>query len=203
MTDVPGIEELEIEEPAPSGEIRICAAPGCENPLPTEGPGWRLRRWCNDHQPSKNRKSGTTGKPRGRPRKDKAPPSIGAAPSKPTRSDDLARVEANAKSLIEWSAAITLIVANQTGKPLIAQDAVDIQTGAGPLAASLKEVARHEEWLRKALAGGQGSDRARAWVMLAVTVGTVTLPIWVRHDMLPAAVSEAAGGLLGAQPSGV
>lgn len=172
--------EGQTGEPAPAvREGRPCQAPGCSNRIPV-GAGGR-RRFCDEHQPGSSKKS------------QPSTSTFGSPPSKASKADDLAQVERNAKALIEMTAGLMLIISDTTDKPMMKLDAVDVQAGAGRLAASLRNVAQYEDWMRKMLAGGKGSDRAMAWVGLAVTAGAVALPILIRHGMIPAEAMILAG----------
>ena len=171
-------------------EGRTCQAPGCDNLLPSSGSGWHWRRFCDNHQPGRHGTSKTTSKA---PRKDKAPPSSKAATARSaTRADDLAQVEKNAKFIAEMIGGGLGFVAETQHSAALKADAVDIQAGSAAWAASVRNLAEYEDWLRKMLSGGKASDRAMAWFMFAISTGSIAVPIMVRHGVLPADLAAQA-----------
>lgn len=166
----------------PASDERICRHEGCSEPLPTSGQGWHFRRYCDEHQPPKPTKAA---KRRTRTRtRDTAPPSIainlGSAAS---AKDPMIAVEKRAKALAHTIAAGLLLV----GQP---EDAGDIAGGADAWAKSVKELAKHEPWVAKMLAGGEMGDRALAWIGFSLATGGMVLPIALRHGALPARIAE-------------
>jgi hypothetical protein len=194
--------EGEIPADTPAGETpegRVCAVADCGNLLP-EG-SRRNRKWCDYHQP-RDRRRPPSGKPMGRPRKEVRPPTLGAAPKRDSRADSLATVERNAKFIAEAAAGVMAMVAASRENRLLYEDAGDIQQGSGAWAKSVRDLAEHEDWLRRLLSGGKGSDRALAWTMFAIATGTMVLPILVRHKILPADVAGLVQAVPGAGPQG-
>lgn len=116
------------------------------------------------------------------------------------KAEQLEKVEQNTKALFEHFVAPMLNMAAQANNnPLLAADAIDVHTGAPAIAKATRNLAEHEDWLRKMLAGGEASARAMAWVGFAFTVGPIVVPILVRHKVIP---EQLAGGVPGvaAQP---
>lgn len=113
--------------------------------------------------------------------------------SKPTKAEDLAQVEANAKVLLEWAAAGVVMFAGANATPALKADMTTVHGAAPTVAQSIANVARHEEWLRKLLAGGQTSDRGRAWLQLALVVGTtIGFPVLANHGLIPSELLKLA-----------
>jgi hypothetical protein len=169
------------EATAPAPEVKLCQAPGCETPLPTSGPGWHWRRFCDTHKPADTKKKKAPARRPDRPPKALAPP---APPKARTRKEELDQVEKNAKFILDMVCQFGLIYAGSAGQPALAADLGDVQNGVPGIAKSLRNVAEYEEWLRRALSGGRGSDRAQAWLGLVMVCGAVTMPILVRHGKL-------------------
>jgi hypothetical protein len=94
--------------------------------------------------------------------------------------------------------------ADHETRPKIEADALDIQHGADRWAYAVKGVADHEEWLRRAFAGGPMSERGVAWFGLLVVSGTIALPILIRHGLIPAQIGPMAETILRTrdQPAG-
>lgn len=159
----------------PGRPRRVCKVDGCDNPLPDGAPG--ARRYCDEHQPDTHHKAKAAGKV-----KIKTPPVLSA-------EDALAQVERNAALVAKGVAGVMAWVAQSTSNPVLLLDAADIQGGADYWAHAVRDVAVHEEWLRRALSGGTGSERVMAWVALGGATLTMALPILLRHDKLPAGLA--------------
>lgn len=181
----PAVDADGTDESPPS---RSCLRPDCDNPLPTSGSGWHFRRYCDEHQP------GSKTKPKARkPPKDKKPASVTPPRARPsaTRAKSLAKVEQNAAFIAQGLAAVMLMMANQSKNRTLAEDAVDIQQGSADWAKSVRGLAVHEDWLRRLLGGtGAPNERAIAWLMFAISTGTMCVPILVRHKLIPDSVAE-------------
>lgn len=110
------------------------------------------------------------------------------------KAEQLEAVEQNTKALFEHFVAPMLMMAAQSRQSQeLMEDAADLNRGAGDIAKATRNLAEHEEWLRKMLAGGQASARAMAWVGFLFTVGPVMVPILVRHKVLPSELAGVAG----------
>lgn len=190
------------EDRPPVAPPRVCQVDGCDNLIPADAHG--ARRYCFEHwtgaggdHPQRRATARKKAEPKTEPNK------LGGPVKRATRPAELAVVEANAKRLIEFAAAGIVIVSRRTEEPmrsLIVADAVDVQTGSDALASGVRGVAQHEAWLRQLLGGGGPiSDRALAWVRLLLIAGSISLPILIRHGLLPAEISQMAESLL-AQP---
>jgi hypothetical protein len=118
---------------------------------------------------------------------DKAPTSVkiqvGADRKSVKDKPELERLEAKAKQWCEM-AAVGLVLMGQ------GPDAIDVQRMADEWAKAVKNVGRHEEWLRKLAEGGESSERVIAWVQLLMVSGTMLAPILIRHHALPAPLAE-------------
>lgn len=71
-----------------------------------------------------------------------------------------------------------------------ADDAKDVRDNAGAWADSVRELARHEDWLRKIAQGGEMTERALAWVGFLFATGAMLLPILLRHQIIPENLAE-------------
>jgi hypothetical protein len=172
--------DAEPDQPDQSTE-RVCQHEGCSEPLPTEGQGWHFRRYCDAHQPPRKAK----GKRRpARAGRDTAPPSIAInLGAKTNAKDPMAAVEKRALALAHTVAAGLLLIGQ-------AEDSGDIARGSAAWAQSVRELAKHEPWIAKALAGGEMGDRALAWVGFTLATGGMVLPIALRHGALPAQIAS-------------
>lgn len=159
----------------PSGELlRICDFPDCEQTfvLSPRGFGPKRKR-CDEHlnktPPGSHRK------------KERAPTSINFnLPKAPGKKDPaLEAVERRAM----WLAGMVSVAVLFLGQP---EDAADIERGRELWAKSVGELAEYEPWLKKLAAGGEGSARVMAWVKVGTATGAMLLPIFLRHDALPA-----------------
>jgi hypothetical protein len=160
----------------------------CGKEVPRTGKRGRQPQYCDEHRPGAKH-SGMTeqildGTDTGA--EDPKPPRSGTsaprATSKSRRDEELARCQANAQKLLEFAAAGLLVFSKDE---LMQADALDVQAAAPDLAVALRNVAEHEAWLRKLLAGAQGTPRAMAWIALVMTAAGVAVPILLRHEMLP------------------
>lgn len=87
----------------------------------------------------------------------------------------------------EWFASMLAVGLLMAGAEA---DARDIEVGKVRWAASVRELAVYEDWLRKLGQGGEASDRTLAWVkFLAATMG-LSLPILLRHNAIPPAIAR-------------
>ena len=128
----------------------------------------------------------------GRPRKNRdAPPTtvrIDLGSRAKAGSSDLAKVEERAGQLVNTLAAVVLLM----GQP---DDAVDLQRGADAWAGSVRELAEHEEWLRKLFTSAEDAGRMVAWLQFAMATGGLVMPILIRHGALPGNLAELAGNV--------
>jgi hypothetical protein len=177
---------------APEVALKICQEPGCDAELPTGNPGDHFRRYCGEHAPAPRK---TRGKAK-RPTRDRTPPSIAinVGPRAKGKDATLDAVEDRARQLCQLAAAVVLMA----GQP---EDAVDLQKGSDPFAKAVRELAEHEQWLRKLAQGGETSARALAWVQFATALLAMMLPILLRHGALPAGISSMAESMFGAIPA--
>lgn len=122
----------------------------------------------------------------------------------------LAAVEARAKQAAGVVAAILLVA----GQP---DDARDIEAGREQWAATVRELAAYEPWLRKLGEGTEASGRMIAWTQFSLATAALLLPITIRHGVIPdsiarflemadvvdpaAAVDDGAGGGVGDDPA--
>ncbi len=177
VTDLLDTEDTDLDQAG----LRICQHEGCTEPLPTEGQGWHFRRYCDTHQPPKKAKGRRRPARAGR---DKAPPSIAInLGAKTTAKDPMAAVEKRAVALAHTVAAGLLLIGQ-------AEDAGDIANGAAAWGQAVRELAKHEPWIAKALAGGEMGDRAIAWIGFTLATGGMVLPIALRHGALPARIAS-------------
>jgi hypothetical protein len=172
-----------VEGAVPEG--RPCKAPGCMNRLPL-GAGGR-RRFCDDHQPGK---STDNDRPPPAPTDGAAKAATATATStrrgsKAAKADELERVQNNAKFLFSMIAGATEMAAQARGSVILHADALDIERGSDTMALATRNLAAHEAWLRKLLAGGEASERAMAWIGFLMVVGPVVGPILIRHKVIP------------------
>ena len=82
-------------------------------------------------------------------------------------------------------------------------DGADIERGKAQWALSVRDLAVHEEWLRKLCQGGEASERVMAWIKFAAATLGLTLPILLRHGAIPptlARVFAMAEGQLPTEP---
>ena len=166
----------------------------CDLPLPEGAPA--SQRYCDEHRPGATH-SGMTG-----PNEpvNQTTINVGStrASSKTTKAaqkaEQLDAVERNTRALFEHFVAPMLnMAADARQNPLLKDDAADFHNGAPAIAKATRNLAEHEDWLRKMLAGGEASARAVAWMGFLFTVGPVVVPVLVRHKVLPAELTAAAG----------
>jgi hypothetical protein len=177
VDDLSGFAEPPIDtvsEELPEG-VKICAKEGCEQTFTLGNTGFaRNRIYCDEHRnPPKKKKD----------RAPKGTPQINlnvGGPKKQTGKDkDLEAVRTRAAWLVTTAAALT----SMAGFP---DDGLDLQRGAEPWAETVKDLAAHEEWLRKVMTGGEVSERVLAWAAFLVATGALALPILLRHGVIPA-----------------
>lgn len=120
-------------------------------------------------------------------RRDRPPTSIKVdlgGGRKPAKDDPvLAAVEQRAKQLAGVVAVFLLV----SGSP---DDSRDIEAGKDVWAASVRNLAVHEKWLRALGQGGEGSARGLAWAEFVMATGALTLPILLRHGAVPPAIAN-------------
>lgn len=175
---------------APEVTLKLCQEPGCDTELPTGNPGDHFRRYCGEHAPPPRTKGKGKAK---RPARDRTPPSItmNIGPRAKAKDATLDAVEDRARQLVQLAAAVVLMAGQ-------AEDAVDLQRGSDPFAKSVRELAEHEQWLRKLAQGGETSARALAWIQFATALLAMLMPILLRHGALPAGISSMAESMFGA-----
>ncbi len=175
MTDLLDGSDVDPDDLPPADGEKVCASPGCTNTFLARGPGAHWRKYCEEHAaPPKGKKSPA------RTRRDKAPPSIAInlGPKTASKDANLVAVEKRAGAIAHTVAALLLLV----GQP---EDSADVARGSDAWAQSVRELAKYEPWIAKALAGGEMGDRAIAWVGFALSTGGIALPILLRHGALP------------------
>jgi hypothetical protein len=169
---------------------RICAAEGCENPLPTTGTAWHWRKYCDEHQPTPHKK------------KDRAPrsaPLIGQVNVGPRAQKKSKETEqARSRALLLANLLATLV--QGLGQ---VDDAEDIRTGSRPWADAVTQLSEYEAWLRKLLlSGGETTERTMAWVAVVSATVAMLLPIGLRHGKLPPQVASLLGSFVPAGTPG-
>lgn len=196
--DVPSLEdELPIGGPPaedPATRPYPCQSPDCDRRF-TRSTHLRrhmLEQHGIDPPPGAPLKDpALSGKP-GRPAGDHAPQinlNLGGGSSGKGVDKDLAAVEQRAKQIATTVAALVVLMGQQA-------DAIDINNGAEQWAASVRQLAEHEEWLKKLATGGETSARAMAWLQFAIATGTLALPILIRHEVLPSNLAEIASNMI-------
>lgn len=174
------------------GEGRPCKKCGLPMVAPEGGKLAPNQRFHPDCRPGAKHNGMTGSGPGGTTINVNAGPSKSKG-SKPTKAEDLAQVEANAKMLLEWAAAGVVMFAGANATPALKADMTTVHGAAPTVAQSIANVARHEEWLRKLLAGGQTSDRGRAWLQLGLVVGTtIGFPVLANHGLIPGELLKLA-----------
>ena len=179
MADLLGEEGSPFPEPEPEFVCETC------------GQSFLSKAGLGSHRNTHKTRPAKAGK------KDASPTSIkvemGTRAASPAKDKDLQAVEDNARQLVQWIAAITLMVGQ-------GEDALILQKGSGPWASSVRELAAHEEWLRKIMAGGETSARALAWIQFLTATGAIALPILLHHGMLPDNFAAMATGIFESGP---
>jgi hypothetical protein len=104
----------------------------------------------------------------------RARPTRGAA--KADRDKQL--VEDKARQFAQFAAAILLMVGQEA-------DAKDVTARAGGWAEATGGLAPFEPWLVKLCSGGEASGRALAWLGFAVATAGMSLPVLLRHELIP------------------
>lgn len=186
---------------------RPCQLPECPNFLPLTAHPRRIycdahdgrsperrrirRQWMQDHKPAKA--------------SDKAPPialHLGGAGKGKDKKDvrggaqpgELDAVRQRALQIAQVTAALVLV---GTKGPHREADAADIAANSGQWANSVRELAVHEEWLRKLGAGGEVSERAAAWGAFLLATVAMASPILVRHEVIKGGMADLASTILG------
>jgi hypothetical protein len=193
LADPPDDDESDADVVARLEAARAPLCKRCGNPIMERGAKNRPLTYHPDCRPGATH-SGMTG--------DGATPgqtTINVNSAEPTtkrgkaaqKAADLEKVEQNTRMLLEHFVAPMLNMAGQAREnPDLVADAVDVQAGAGAIAKATRNLAEHEDWLRKMLAGGEASARTAAWVGFVFAVGPVVLPILARHHWIPDAIAS-------------
>ena len=166
--------------PAPLDGL-VCEEPGCGRQFVNLA---GLASHRNTHKPKAERAE--------RPKADKAPTSIHVnlgSKAAPRKDAELAAVEARALQIAQTAAALVLLTTGS--RP----DAMAIQGGAEGWAKAVRELAVHEEWLRKLAAGGEPAGRMIAWVNFLMATGAIAVPIMLNHGWLPENVTAMAASV--------
>lgn len=172
-----------IEEP-PEG-LRTCAFDGCQQTFTVNPRGFGSKRlYCDTH-----RSGGSTGKKK---RSDRKPASVtvNVGPRAASKSKDLDAVKENAEALVRMMAMAAVMMGQEA-------DAGDLLKGAEPWASSVRDLAAHEDVIRKMFTGGETSQRALAWLGFAIATGSLALPILSRHGVLGPKMQAQVAQLFG------
>lgn len=185
-----------FDEDTPDADTRICAAEGCDNPLP-EGSS-HFRRYCDEHQPPKRERAAKP-KPRRTTRRDTPPKvvlEIGAAKTTKAQAQK-AKVEAGVSKYLK----VIELGVQIAGDPTCASS---IKAGSPALASALAELAEYQPALAKFFLPSENAGQAAAWVAVAVAAGGIALPVMAHHGLLPDSIASKIGGVFVAahQPNG-
>jgi hypothetical protein len=104
-------------------------------------------------------------------------------PATAKRDPVLEQVEQRAKFIANMTASLVLMIGQEA-------DALDIAKGADPWAASVKNLAKYEDWLKALGQGGETPERVTAWVEFLMATGAMALPILLRHGAIPDAIAK-------------
>lgn len=207
MVDTLGTDAVPEAEPeAQPDPNRPCQLPECPNLLPVTAHPRRIycdahdgrsperrrvrREWMRDHKPKGDRPPPnlTLNVGGGKGGKDKDTRG-GAQPG------ELDAVQRRALQIAQLTAAFILV---GTKGPNREADSLDIANGAEGWAGTVRELAVHEEWLRKLLAtGGETSERAAAWGAFLLATAAIASPILVRHEVIKGGMADLASTILG------
>ena len=186
MVDDIGIPTDFGEPPAsPPSDAKLCAAEGCTTYFVPTGFGAAKARakYCPEHKPAPRAKKAGGGKDRA-PRGVNVTVQVGG--TKKGKDAELDKVRERAEQLANFLA----MLAGLAGQP---DDAADLRNAAAPWADSVRELARHEEWLRKLAQGGEATERTLAWFGFVVSTAVMLLPILTRHKVIPENVAQMFG----------
>lgn len=211
ITDTPQADDLpdvgpKIDPPpaeavsgadASGADVRYCQLPECPNTLPADAHARRIycddhdgrsperrrvrRQWLKDHNVTPADEPPRVAFEVGRSKGGKAKGEATAA--------ELDAVEARAKQLTKLAALIVMM-----GPPdeLRKADANDLLMHSDSWASTVRELAVHEESIRKLMgAGGEMSERAAAWFAFSVATGAMALPILLRHEVIKGGMANA------------
>ncbi len=173
-TPHPGEAALLADAPQ-SGDIDPLSCPACDH-APFKNLAGRNSHMALAHAiPAEPREKVRTKS------KDKAPPSVTvniAGPKSTGKDPALDAVEERARQLAQIIAGLVMMA----GQPA---DALDIQKGSEPWSKAVRELAVYEPWLKRLAAGGEESGRVMAWVAVIASTLGMTMPILLRHNVLP------------------
>lgn len=190
----PPFIDAQATETPPAPSRGDCPEPGCDW---TYKPGTTNKgRDLGAHRKAKHGIAGqsawSAGKRRGHkvPR-DQAPPSVrvdiraGARTTGAKSDPTLDAVERRAAQLVGTIAAVLYLVQQ-------VDDAKDLQGGKDAWAKSVRDLAVHEEWLRKLMGqtGGDASERFLAYISFVMSTVAMLLPVLVRHGAVPPAIFQ-------------
>jgi hypothetical protein len=170
------------------GNQVYCAKDGCSEAVFWAGKGYRPK-FCVTHRTVQS--GGKKKKTRDRPPAN-VNLNFGPRSAPPKKDAQLQAVQDRAEQLATTIAAVVLL----TGHP---DDSADIARGVPVWSKAVRDLAEHEEWLRKLAAGGETSARAMAWLNLLIASATIALPILIRHEVLPQNIAALAGSFIGQQ----
>lgn len=192
MTNTMDAETAALLEAEQAATTKVCKLPGCNEPINPEAPN--RTEFCDNHKgrdPEARKRRRDWLKAHGEAATDKAPGVVvqlgGGKAAKPAKgkaaatADQIAAVEQRALWLAQTMAAGILLA---TKGPHREADVADIAANAPAWAASVGELAKHEEWLRSLGAGGEMSERAMAWMGFAMASAGIAVPILVRHEVI-------------------
>ena len=177
--DIP--DNFAAPDPSPPSDAKLCAAPGCETFFVPTGPGKAWAKYCPEHK--------APPKPKG-VKRDRKPSNVSVSVNLGARKGSAKGAELDkVKERAEQLANMVALLVRLAGQ---VEDADDIVKGASPWAESVKQLAVHEEWLRKIAQGGETTERAMAWIAFVISTATLALPILVRHNVLPGELGDLA-----------
>lgn len=209
MTDTMDRESaalLEAEQAAataPAG--KPCKLVGCPGIIGPDAPN--RREFCDEHSgrtPEARKRRRDWEKEHGGATQDKAPGVVvnlagGRKPKSPAgkagaTAEQIAAVEQRALWLAQMIAAGIMLGTKGAHRDA---DVNDIAAGAPAWAASVGELAKHEEWLRSLGAGGEMSERAMAWLGFGTASAAIAVPVLVRHEVIKGNMAELFTTILG------
>lgn len=200
-----GADELAEAEPGPEVDpTRPCQLPQCPNFLPVTAHARRVycdahdgrtperrrirREWIREHKPKGDAPPSLTLNLGGKEGKGKKDTRGGAQPG------ELDAVQQRALQIAQLTAAFVLIGTKGAHREA---DANDIAAGAEHWAGAVRELAVHEEWLRKLAAGGEVSERATAWGAFLLATAAIASPVLIRHEVIKGGMADLASTILG------
>lgn len=201
--DLPNVSgEVTAPPPEPTAgteptDARACQLPNCPGIIPPDAHPRRI--YCDDHDgrsPERRKVRRDWMREHGGAPRDEPPRigfDVGKTPSKGEHAKELDAVEARAKQITKGLAILVML-----GPPdeLRRADAGDLLTHSDTWAATVRELAVHEEWLRKLGAGGDMSERAAAWAAFAVATGAMLTPILLRHEVIKGGMAKVLQSVL-------